>query len=237
MPSTPHIAHTAPIAETILLPGDPLRAKFIRENYLTDAAEFNSIRGMLGYTGKYKGAPVSVMGTGMGMPSMGIYSYELINIFGVKNLIRTGSCGALQEDIKLYDIILALAASTNSAYGSQYLLPGQYSPSASWPLIKACAAQADRLGIPVRAGNILSSDTFYDDNEDSAFQWKKMGVLGIEMETAALYMNAARGGANALSIITVSDQIISHEQTTAQQRETAFSQMIELALETALSIA
>ena len=236
MISTPHIAPTAPIAETILLPGDPLRAKFISENFLTGSVAFNCVRNMLGYTGKYKGKPVSVMGTGMGMPSMGIYSYELINFFGVKNLIRTGSCGALQDDIRLFDIILALAASTDSAYGSQYSLPGQFSPCASWQLLRACACKAEKLGVAVRAGNVLSSDRFYDDNDSAALKWKKMGVLGIEMEAAALYMNAARGGANALAILTVSDQILTREEVSAGERETAFCGMITLALETAAEV-
>ncbi|MCL2351089.1 MAG: purine-nucleoside phosphorylase [Firmicutes bacterium] len=236
MTSTPHIAPKAQIAETILLPGDPLRAKFIRENYFTDAAEFNSVRNMLGYTGRYKGKTLSVMGTGMGMPSIGIYSYELINFFGVKNLIRTGSCGALQENVRLFDIILALAASTDSAYGAQFLLPGQYAPCASWKLLNACASCAARLGAAVRAGNILSSDRFYDDSAEAALPWKKMGVLAIEMETAALYMNAARHGANALSILTVSDLIPARGEISAKERETAFSGMIELALETAVEV-
>jgi len=232
MESTPHINPTASIAENMLLPGDPLRAKFIAENFLEDVSQFNAIRGALGFTGKYKKIPVSVMGTGMGMPSMGIYSYELINIYGVKNLIRVGSCGALQDDLKLYDIILALSASTNSNYASQYKLPGTFAPAASWKLLSNAVKAAESLKIKTFVGNILSSDTFYDDNAGATEAWRKMGVLAIEMEAAALYMNAARHGADALCIATVSDHIITHEATTPAEREKSFAGMIEIALET-----
>ena len=234
MNATPHINPTADIAETILLPGDPLRARFVAENYLDKAARFNEVRGALGYTGEYKGKRVSVMGTGMGMPSMGIYSYELINHFGVKNLIRVGSCGALQTELKLYDIILASGASTNSNYAGQYGLPGTFAPVASWKLLSKAEKAASALGAAAYIGNVLSSDAFYDDSADSTELWRKMGVLAIEMEAAALYMNAARHNADALCILTVSDHIITREATTAAERERSFTAMITIALESLL---
>jgi len=230
MKNTPHINQTAEIAQTILLPGDPLRAKFIAENYLDDFKQFNSVRNILGYTGKYKGKYVSVMGTGMGMPSMGIYSYELINIFEVKNLIRIGSCGALQKDIKLFDIILAMCVSTDSNFSKQYNLPGTFSPCASWELLSKAEKTASCLKLNFHIGNVLSSDVFYSDDNIAKEKWAKMGILAAEMETAALYMTAARYGANALSILTVSDSIVTKEETTAQEREKSFTNMIEVAL-------
>lgn len=230
--NTPHInTNGNKIAETILLPGDPLRAKFIAENYLTEVTQFNSIRNMFGFTGKYKGKEVSVMGTGMGIPSIGIYSYELITKFGVKNLIRIGSCGALQENLNIYDIVIGQGASTNSNFSSQYGLPGIFAPIASFDLLLKAVNTASKLNINVNVGNILSSDIFYDDNTDVHLLWKKMGILGIEMEAAGLYMNAARLGAKALCILTVSDHIIKREETTAQERQTAFNKMMELSLE------
>lgn len=230
--NTPHInTNGNKIAETILLPGDPLRAKFIAENYLTDVTQFNSIRNMFGFTGKYKGKEVSVMGTGMGIPSIGIYSYELITKFGVKNLIRIGSCGALQENLNLYDIVIGQGASTNSNFSSQYGLPGTFAPIASFDLLLKAVNTADKLNINVNVGNILSSDIFYDDNVEAHLLWKKMGILGVEMEAAGLYMNAARLGAKALCILTVSDHIIKREETTAEERQTAFNKMMELSLE------
>lgn len=232
--NTPHInTQGNKIAESILLPGDPLRAKFIAENFLTDVTQFNSVRNMFGYTGKYNGKEISVMGTGMGMPSIGIYSYELITKFGVKNLIRIGSCGALQENLKLYDVVLAQGASTNSNYASQYGLPGTFAPIASYKLLSKAVESAKKLNIDVNVGNVLSSDIFYDDNENAHLLWKKMGILGIEMEAAALYMNAARLGVDALCILTVSDHIITHEQTTAEERQTALVNMIKIGLEMA----
>lgn len=230
--NTPHInTNGNKIAESILLPGDPLRAKFIAENFLTDVTQFNSVRNMLGFTGKYNGKEVSVMGTGMGIPSIGIYSYELITKFGVKNLIRIGSCGALQENLKLYDIIIGQGASTNSNFASQYQLPGTFAPIASYDLLSKAVETGKKLNIETHVGNILSSDIFYDDNEKSHLLWKKMGILGVEMEAAALYMNAARLGANALCILTVSDNIITREEITAEKRETAFLNMMKISLE------
>lgn len=232
---TPHIqvSEKGIIAETILLPGDPLRAKFIAETYLEDVIQFNTVRNAFGYTGTYKGKKVSVMGTGMGMPSIGIYSFELIHFYGVKNLIRVGSCGALQENLKLYDIIIGMGVSTNSNYQDQYELPGSFAPTASWSLLKKAVDTAKDLDIEVNVGNILSSDVFYGDDADSWKKWAKMGVLGVEMEAAALYMNAARANVNALCILTVSDSLVTHEVTTSEERQNAFTKMMEIALELA----
>ncbi len=233
--ATPHIeANKGDIAETILLPGDPLRAKFIAENFLDNPKCYNKVRGMLGYTGTYKGVPVSVQGTGMGMPSIGIYSHELIAQYGVKNLIRVGSAGSLQEHVLIRDIVLGVAASTNSNYAHHYGLPGNYAACADFGLLLKAQAAADRLGIPVHAGNILSSDVFYDDNPESWKKWAKMGVLAVEMEAAALYMNAARLGAKALTILTMSDSMITEAVTTSEEREKTFTNMMKIALELAL---
>ncbi len=234
MKNTPHINQTAEIAETILLPGDPLRAKFIAENFLENPQQFNSVRGALGFTGTYDGKKISVMGTGMGIPSIGIYSYELINVFKVKNLIRIGSCGTIQNDINLYDIILAQGASTTSNFSYQFNLSGTYSPIASWTLLDKAKKTADKLDITnIHVGNVLTDDVFYCDDETANEKWAKMGILAIEMETAALYMTAARYKANALSILTVSDHIIKNQQTTTKERETAFTSMMNIALKMA----
>ena len=229
---TPHIKpNGVEIAETILLPGDPFRAKFIAENFLEKPVLFNEVRGMLGYTGEYKGKKVSVMGTGMGSPSMAIYSWELINIFGVKNLIRIGSCGAMQNDIKLYDIILAMGAATNSNYAHQWNLPGQFPITASYELLEKAKKIADEKNYKVHVGNVLSSDVFYNADETATEKWAKMGILAEEMETTSLYLNAASAGAKALTILTVSDHMITHEQTTQEERQTSFTKMMEIALD------
>ena len=232
--TTPHnSAVRGDIAETILLPGDPLRAKFIAENFLEDPVQFNTVRNMFGYTGTYKGKKISVMGTGMGVPSIGIYSYELIHFYGVKNLIRVGSCGALQGDLKLYDVIIGMGASTNSSYAHQYGLPGTYSATASWDLMYKAVRVAEEKGIPVHVGNILTSDTFYSADTDSIAKWQSMNVLAVEMESFALYCNAAHAGVNALTILTVSDSIVNKEETTPEEREKSFTRMMEIALELA----
>lgn len=233
---TPHInvSQQGTIAETVLMPGDPLRAKYIAETYFENPVQFNTVRNMFGFTGTYKGKKISIMGSGMGMPSIGIYSYELIHFYGVKNIIRIGSCGAIQEDVKIRDIIIGMSASTNSNYASQYDLPGTFAPTASWALMKKAVAIADSKGIETKVGNILSSDIFYDDDADTWKKWARMGVLAIEMEAAALYMNAARAGVNALCVLTVSDSLVSHEATTAQERQTSFTNMMEIALELAI---
>lgn len=229
--STPHInPKGVDIAETVLLPGDPLRAKFIADTYLEDVVQFNSVRNMLGFTGTYQGTPVSVMGSGMGMPSVGIYSYELINFFDARNVIRVGSIGAMQKDIDLYEIIVAASASTDSNFLEQYNLPGTYAPTASWTLLRAFMDEADRKGKKVHVGNILSSDVFYNADSTVNERWARMGVLGVEMESAALYSIAAYAGANALGVFTVSDNLFTGARTTAEERESAFTDMMELAL-------
>lgn len=229
--STPHInPKGVDIAETVLLPGDPLRAKFIADTYLEDVVQFNSVRNMLGFTGTYQGTPISVMGSGMGMPSIGIYSYELINFFDARNVIRVGSIGAMQKDIDLYEIIVAASASTDSNFLEQYNLPGIYAPTASWTLLKAFMDEADRKGKKVHVGNILSSDVFYNADSTVNERWARMGVLGVEMESAALYSIAAYAGANALGVFTVSDNLFTGARTTAEERESAFTDMMELAL-------
>lgn len=231
---TPHIKpNGAEIAETILLPGDPLRAKFIAETYLEDVVQFNDVRNMYGFTGTYKGKRISVMGTGMGNPSMSIYSWELIHVFGVKNLIRIGSCGAMQDHLNLYDIVFAMGASTNSNYAQQYNLPGHFSSIASFALLEKAKKAADEKGIPVHIGNVLSSDIFYNADKTALERWRQMGILCEEMETAGLYMNAAHAGVHALTILTVSDHMLRHEQTTTEERQTAFTNMMEIALELA----
>lgn len=231
---TPHItAKLGDFAKTVLMPGDPKRAKFIADNFLEDAVLVNDVRGVQGYTGYYKGKRVSVMASGMGMPSIGIYSYELFNFYGVENIIRVGSAGALHKDLHIRDIVLGQAACTNSNYVSQYELPGNYAPIASYKLLRRAAEAAEKMGLRYMVGNILSSDTFYDDSMGT-MKWAKMGVLAVEMEGAALYMNAARAGKNALCICTISDHIVNDEpETTAEERQTSFTQMMELALEVA----
>lgn len=232
--STPHInAKKGDIAETILLPGDPRRAKFIAETYLEDPVQFNEVRNMYGYTGTYKGKRISVMGTGMGTASIGIYSYELIHEFGVKNLIRVGSCGAYSKDLDLYDVILAMGASTNSNYADQYRLPGTFSALASWDLLYKAKKVAEGKNIDVKVGNILTSDIFYNDTPDIYQRWAKMGILAVEMEAYALYCNAAEAGVNALTILTVSDSLVKEMVTTTEEREKSFTQMMEIALELA----
>ena len=227
---TPHInAKPEDFAKTVLMPGDPLRAKFIAENFLTDAKLVNNVRGIQGYTGFYNGTRVSVMASGMGMPSMGIYSYELFNIFGVENIIRIGSAGAMQENIKVRDIVIGMGACTNSNYGAQYSLAGTLSPICSYELLQKCTQTADEMGVKYHVGNLFSSDTFYGGD---ALSFSKMGVMAVEMEAAALYMNALACGKNALAICTVSDHIITGEATSAEERQNSFTEMMTLALKT-----
>lgn len=231
---TPHIKpNGAEIAETILLPGDPLRAKFIAETYLEDVVQFNEVRGMLGYTGTYKGKRLSVMGTGMGTPSMSLYSWELIHVFGVKNLIRIGSAGAIQDHLHLNDIVLAMGSSTDSNYMHQFNVPGHYSITASFDLLEKAKKIADAKGQKVHVGNVLSSDIFYNVDPTALERWSKMGILCAEMESAGLYLNAAYAGVNALCILTVSDHIFRHEFLSAEERQTSFTNMMEIALELA----
>ena len=230
---TPHInAKVGDFAKTVLMPGDPLRAKFIAENFLTDAVLVNNVRGIHGYTGTYNGKRVSVMASGMGMPSIGIYSYELFNFFDVDNIIRIGSAGAISTDLKLRDIVIAMSASYNSSYAKQFDLPGTYAPTASYSLLKKAVDEAEKMGLSYKVGNILSNDLFYDDSMRT-LEWQKMGVLAVEMESAALYMNAARAKKNALCICTISDCLFSDDACTAEERQNSFTQMMRLALEIA----
>lgn len=230
MKATPHINPQGPIAKTILLPGDPLRAKFIAETYLEDAQQFNSVRNMLGFTGYYQGTQVSVMGSGMGIPSISLYAWELIHVYGCEKLIRIGTCGSLQPEVNVYDVVIAQAACSNSNFIDQYNLPGTYAPIGSFRLIEAVRERAKANGVTSHVGNILSSDTFY--NADPSFndRWAKMGIIAVEMETAGLYATAADAGVEALGIFTVSDSLVTGEATTAEQRQTAFTDMMELAL-------
>lgn len=227
---TPHInAKLGEIAETVIMAGDPLRAKFMAETFLTDAFQFNSVRGMLGFTGFYKGKRVSVMGHGMGIPSIGIYTYELYNFYDVKTIIRVGSAGAYSKDLKIGDLILAQGACTDSNYGQQYRLAGTFAPIADFDLLRGAADECDRLGYRYKVGNVLSTDVFYAD-VSGLDGWLKMDVLGVEMEAVALYMNAARCRKRALVICTVSDHVITGEVTTSEERRTTFTHMMEVAL-------
>lgn len=227
---TPHIkAKPEDFAPTVLMPGDPLRSRFIAETFLEDAVLVNNVRGVQGYTGTYKGKKVSVMASGMGMPSMGIYSYELFNFFGVENIIRIGSAGAMHADIPLRSLVIGMSASYNSTFAGQYQLPGVYAPTASFTLLRNAVDTAEKMGLDYRVGNILSNDLFYDDG-NRGLEWQKMGVLAVEMEAAALYMNAARAGKNALAICTISDNIVTGEECSAEDRQNSFTHMMELAL-------
>ncbi|MBU5676328.1 purine-nucleoside phosphorylase [Alkaliphilus sp. MSJ-5] len=222
------------IAETILLPGDPLRAKYIAENFLADAVCYNEVRGMYGYTGTYKGKRVSVQGTGMGIPSISIYVNELIQSYDVKNLIRIGTCGSMQEDIKVRDVVLAMSASTNSGANKVRFSGLDYAPTANFELLNKAHGISKDLGMNVKVGNVLTSDLFYGDNPDAWKMWAKYGTLVVEMETAELYTVASKYNVKALSILTVSDSVITKELTTAQERQETFNNMVEIALKTAL---
>lgn len=234
---TPHIdAAPGDFGKTVLMPGDPLRAQFIAQTYLENAKLVNNIRGIQGYTGTYRNVKVSVMASGMGMPSIGIYSYELFHFFEVDNIIRVGSAGSLNKNVHVRDIVIGMSASTNSNYAAQYNLPGSFAPLASYRLLREAAAECEKLGAVYHVGNLLSSDTFYGDDGTAYEKWAKMGVLAVEMESAALYMNAARCGKNALALCTVSDHILTGEETTPQERQTSFTQMMEVALNTAAAL-
>lgn len=228
---TPHIeAKLGDFAPTVLMPGDPKRAEYIAKTYLTDYKLVNDVRGIKGFTGYYNGKRVSVMASGMGQPSIGIYSYELFAFYGVENIIRVGSCGSFDKDLHARDIIVAMGACTNSNYMAQYELPGTFAPIADFGLVEKAVAECKKTGVNFKVGNILSSDTFYDD-ANSGMKWAKMGVLGVEMEAAALYANAARLGKKALAILTVSDSFIyPEENTTSKEREQSFNKMMEIAL-------
>lgn len=220
------------IAESVLLPGDPLRAKFIAENYLTEPVLFNKVRNMFGYTGTYKGQKVSVMGTGMGMPSHSIYVNELLREYGVKRLIRVGTCGSLQEDIRVRDVIIAMSACTDSNVNRIRFQGLDFAPTADFELLQKAWQRGNELGLSVKVGSIISSDSFYAEDPDQWKMWARYRVLAVEMETAELYTLAAKFNAKALAILTVSDSLVTHEATSAQERETTFRTMLELALET-----
>jgi purine-nucleoside phosphorylase len=228
---TPHIgAQLGEIAETVIMAGDPLRAKFMAENFLENPVQFNNVRGMLGYTGTHKGKRVSVMGHGMGIPSIGIYTYELYNFYDVKTIIRVGSAGSINADLHVGDLVVAQGACTNSNYGAQYELPGTFAPIADFGLVRGAVEACERFGYKYKVGNVLSSDTFYSENAHND-KWMAMGVLAIEMEASALYMNAARAGKRALVILTVSDHLLTGEVTTAEERQTTFTKMMDVAFE------
>lgn len=234
---TPHINATPDdFAKTVLMPGDPLRSKFVAENFFENPVLINNVRGVQGYTGTYKGTKVTVMASGMGMPSMGIYSYELFNFFGVENIMRIGSTGSMNEKVHVRDIVIGMGACTDSNYVNQFNLPGYFAPIASYEMMKQAIAASEKVGATYHVGNILSSDVFYGDDPTSSERWRKLGVLCVEMEAAALYMNAAKAGKNALAIMTVSDHLLTGEATSAQERQESFTQMMEVALETAVAM-
>ena len=231
MVPTPHNgAKEGDFAKTVLMPGDPLRAKYIAETYLENPRLVTSVRNMLGYTGTYKGKEISVMGGGMGMPSVGIYTYELFNFYGVDNIIRIGSAGALSDKLKLKDVVIGMGACTDSNYAAQYGLPGTFAPIADYGLLRRAVEVAEKQGTNVVVGNVLSSDAFYNANKNANDLWKSMGVLAVEMEAAALYMNAAKAGKNALCILSISDHIYSGEELSAEERQVGFGKMMEIAL-------
>ncbi len=231
---TPHIAaKEGDFAKTVLMPGDPLRAKYIAETYLENSRQVTSVRNMLGFTGTYKGKEISVMGGGMGMPSIGIYSYELFNFYGVDQIIRIGSAGALQDEVKVMDVIVGMGACTDSRFAEQYGLPGTYAPIADYGLLRKAVDVAESQGTKIVVGNILSSDVFYNANKNVNDLWRSMGVLAVEMEAAALYMNAAKAGKKALCILTVSDHLYRNEALSAEERQLGFGKMMEIALELA----
>lgn len=234
MTPTPHnAAKEGEIAETVLMPGDPLRAKFIAEQYLTEVTCFNQVRNMLGFTGNYRGKRVSVMGGGMGMPSIGIYSYELYHFYGVENIIRVGSAGALQDDMKLKDLVIAMGASTDSAYQGQLDVPGHFAPLADYGLLEKAVLAAREKNISVKVGNVLSADGFYNFNTERTRKWANAGILAVEMESAALYINAVQAKKKALSLLSISDHVFTGEELNAEERRVEFKNMIEVALELA----
>lgn len=235
---TPHIAaKVGEIAKTVLMPGDPLRSQFLAENFLDAPVLVNNTRGVQGYTGTWKGVPVTVMASGMGIPSIGIYSWELYSEYGVENIIRIGSAGALQDQLRVRDLVLAMGACTDSNYEHQFRLQGRFAPIADYALLRTALDCADAAGLHCHVGNIFSSDNFYDDGGDSLDQWKRMGVLAVDMESSGLYLNAARLGKRALTICTISDHIYRHEELTAEQRQNSLTEMMVLALDTAAKIA
>lgn len=234
---TPHInAKPEDFGKTVLMPGDPNRSKFIAENFLENVVLVNNVRGVQGYTGTYKNTKVSVMASGMGIPSIGIYSYELFNFFDVDNIIRIGSAGSMLENVKVRDLVIAEGACTNSEYQAQFGLRGHYSCIADFNILSKAVKAAENLNVNYHVGNVLSSDTFYDDDPEASIKWAKMGVICVEMEAAALYMNAARAGKKALAMFTISDSIITGEGLSAEDRQNTFTDMMKVALDTAVSL-
>ena len=232
--STPHNqACKGDIAKNVLMPGDPLRAKFIAENFLENPRLVNEVRAAYAYTGMYRGKEVSVMASGMGMPSMGIYSYELYSFFNVNTIIRIGSAGGIGEDVKVRDVVIAMGASTNSHFADQYRFPGQLCATASWPLLRSAVAAAERMGVRADVGQVFTADQFYNDNTEAGEMYRKFGILALEMETAGLYWTAQRLGKQALSLLTISDHIFTGESLSAQERQESFREMMEIALDTA----
>ena len=228
---TPHISAAAgEFADTVLMPGDPLRAKFIADNFLENAKQVTAVRNMLGFTGTYKGKHVSIVGSGMGMPSIGIYSYELFAGYGVENIIRIGSAGSMREDVHVRDLVIAMGACTDSNWGAQYNLTGTFAPIADYDLLRRAVEEAEKQGVRYVVGNILSQDAFYHDNPNVTEGWRKMGVIAVEMEAAALYMNAARLGKKALAMFTISDSLVTGESLPSEERQTSFREMMEVAL-------
>lgn len=232
-PSACNEANPGQIAKAVLMPGDPLRAKYVAEHYLENPVCFNSVRNMLGYTGDYKGKQISVMGHGMGVPSIGLYTYELYQFYGVESIIRIGSAGGIGEDVRVGDVVIAMGASTNSHFADQYRFPGQLCATASWPLLRDAVAAAERLGVRADVGQVFTADQFYNDNPDAGAMYRQFGILALEMETAGLYWTAQRLGKQALSILTISDHIFTGEALSAQERQDSFHEMMEIALETA----
>lgn len=234
-PSACNEAKPGEIAKAVLMPGDPLRAKYVAEHYLEDPKCFNTVRGMLGYTGLYQGKHISVMGHGMGVPSIGLYTYELYNFYDVDSIIRIGSAGGVGEDVRVRDVVIALGASTNSHFADQYGFPGLLAPTASWPLLRSAVDAAQRLGVRADVGQVFTADQFYNDNAAAGEMYRKFGILALEMETAGLYWTAQRAGKQALSILTISDHIFTGEALSPQERQDSFHEMMEVALETAWS--
>ena len=232
-PSASIAAEDGLIAKAVLMPGDPLRAKYVAEHYLENPVCFNTVRNMLGYTGTYKGKKISVMGHGMGVPSVGIYSYELYEFFGVDTIIRIGSAGGIGDNVKVRDVVIALGASTNSHFADQYRFPGQLCATADYGLLKDAVAAAERLGVRADVGQVFTADQFYNDNPEAGEMYRKFGILALEMEAAGLYWTAQRLGKRALAILTISDHIFTGEALNAQERQDSFHEMMEIALETA----
>ncbi len=232
-PSACNEAKPGDIAKAVLMPGDPLRAQYVAEHYLENPVLFNSVRNMLGYTGTYKGKRISVMGHGMGVPSIGLYTYELYNLFDVDSIIRIGSAGGVADDVHVRDVVIAMGASTNSRFVDQYRFPGQLAATASWPLLRDAVAAAEKLGVRADVGQVFTADQFYNDNSDAGAMYRKFGILALEMETAGLYWTAQRANKQALSILTISDHIFTGESLSAEDRQNSFHEMMEIALETA----